>query len=368
MTLQAAISLGVTVRLLAADPADGAAAVSPHILIGSPTSIDALEALASTCDVLTFDHELVDVGILKRLESAGHVLRPSAATMAVAQDKGLQRVRFDAIGLSTPPHARVGSARGVLAFAEEHGWPVVVKACRGGYDGRGVWMLDTPTAVTDLVARAHAAGTALLVEAWVPIEREIAVLVARRPGGEAVVYPVVETVQVGGICHELLVPAPIPASLTEEARRLALTVAAELDVAGILAVEMFVTCDGLVISEVASRPHNSGHYSIEGCVTSQFENHLRAILDWPLGSAELTAPAVATANVLAGVETGDLAAALPRALAVDGVRVHLYGKAPRPGRKVGHVTATGTDLAEVRARAARAAALLAGRTPAEVHT
>lgn len=362
MMVQAATPLGITVRLLAAAPDDSAAQVCPNVSVGPPNSPEGMDALAAISDVITFDHELVDVSQLQRLEAAGHRLHPSAATVAIAQDKQQQRERFTAAGLPGPAWELVTDADAIACFAERHGWPVVAKAARGGYDGRGVWVLDGEPAARELVQRTRAAGVPLLVEAWVPIEREIAVLVARSPSGEMVVYPVVETVQRDGICHEVLAPAPISPVLAEEARRLALAVAEVVGVTGILAVEMFVSGGSVLINEIATRPHNSGHLSIEGSVTSQFENHLRAVLDWPLGRTELTAPAAVMANVLAGPETGSLTDALPDALRVPGVHVHLYGKAPRPGRKVGHVTVLGDDLTEARERATRAAALLAGRT------
>ncbi|MBI3968972.1 MAG: ATP-grasp domain-containing protein, partial [Chloroflexi bacterium] len=222
------------------------------------------------------------------------------------------------------------------------------------------WIVPVEQAARALVDQTAVAGVSLLAEQHVAIERELAVLVARRPGGEAVAYPVVETVQRDGICHEVLAPARIAPELSAEAERLALRIASAVDVVGILAVELFVVGEGLVVNEIATRPHNSGHFSIEGCQTSQFENHLRAILDWPLGLTGLVAPAAVMANVIAGPETRDLSANLPAALEVPGVRVHLYGKAPRPARKVGHVTALGEDLDAARERAKAAAAILRG--------
>ena len=360
MMVQAAISLGLRVRVLAARADDSAAQVWPDVTIGSPDSLDALSAFTAGCDVVTFDHELIDPDYLAALEAAGCCLRPSAATAIFAQDKGVQRERFASLGLPVPPHRSIGTAEEMIAFADEHGWPLVAKARRGGYDGRGVWLLDGPAAARSLVERTAGSGIHLLVERWLPIERELAVLVARRPGGEAVVYPVVETVQVEGICHEVLAPASIAPELAAAAERLTLSVAAVTGVVGILAVEMFVAEGTLSINEVAVRPHNSGHFSIEGSGTSQFENHLRAVLDLPLGGTALTAPAVAMANVLGGQNGADPRTNLPAALTLPGVHVHLYGKEARPGRKVGHVTALGDDPAEVRARASRAAALLVG--------
>ncbi|MGH2352728.1 MAG: 5-(carboxyamino)imidazole ribonucleotide synthase, partial [Chloroflexota bacterium] len=321
---------------------------------------DALAAFAAGCDVLTFDHELVDAGQLAALEAARYCLRPAAATMALAQNKRRQRADLGALGFPMPAHRLVRNAAELGAFAAEHGWPVVAKASRGGYDGRGVWVLADADAAAALLPEASARGLELLAEAWVPIEREVAVLVARRPGGEAVVYPIVETVQRDGICHELLVPAPISPELAAAARTLGLAIAEAVGATGILAVELFVSGGTPLINELAARPHNSGHYSIEGCITSQFENHLRAILDWPLGDTSLVAPAVATANVL-GASTEDPHTRLPDALAVPGAHVHLYDKPARPGRKLGHVTTTGNDVMEARARARQAAAILAGR-------
>jgi 5-(carboxyamino)imidazole ribonucleotide synthase len=365
MTFQAGISLGLTVRVLANSPDESAALVSPAVALGAPSSLGALTAFAETCDVVTFDHELVDAALLRWLEATGHVLRPSAATMAVGQDKLLQRREAEALGLPIPSYRHVCGADAIIAFAEEHGWPVVLKARRGGYDGRGVWVVTNAVEAERVALQARARGLYLLAEQWVPIERELAVLVARRPSGQMVVYPVVETVQIDGICHEVLAPAPVSPALAEEVRAIACRLAVALDVAGILAVELFVAGGRPMVNELAVRPHNTGHYSIEACVTSQFENHLRGVLDWPLGEPAMIVPAAVMVNVLGRPETGDPAERLPAALAVEGVRVHLYAKASRPGRKIGHVTAVGADPAEVRARARRAAALLAGGTAFE---
>ncbi len=366
MMVQAAIPLGLTPAVLATAPDESAALVAARSLIGPPTSLDALRSLAAVSDVVTFDHELVDAALLRRLEAEGHILRPSAAVMAVGQDKWFQRRELEQLGLPAPAFRPVPDLAAVEEFAATYGWPVVLKARRGGYDGRGVWVVHSPAGAAEVLVGARAAGTFMLAEEWIAIEREIAVLVARRPAGEAVTYPVVETVQRDGICHEVLAPAPIATGLADSARAFALHIAEALGVTGILAVEMFVTQAGtLVVNELAVRPHNSGHYSIEGCVTSQFENHLRAVLDWPLGASGLTAPAVVTANVLGAPQTGDLMSRLPDALALPGVHVHLYGKAARPGRKLGHVTVLGAVIAEARARAGRAAALLAGTGGAE---
>ncbi len=363
MMIQAAIPLGIRIELLAASPDDGAAQVATHVAVGDPGSYEAVLALAGRSDVTTFDHELVDVPALERIAAAGHRLHPGPATMAIAQDKGLQHDTFAAAGLPLPRWQRVRSSSDLAAFEDIAGGPLVLKAERGGYDGRGVWLVrdaSTASAVLDEAARR---GIPLLAEEAVALDREVAVMVVRSPSGAVVTYPVVETVQRDGILHELLVPAPIPAALAVEARELAHRIADLVGVTGVMAVEMFVSGGRLLVNEIATRPHNSGHYSIEGAVTSQFDNHLRAVLDWPLGDTTPTAPAIVTANVLGREDTPDPAAALPHVLAIQGAHPHLYGKTPRPGRKIGHVTVAGSDPASVRKRAIRAAGLLSGAIP-----
>ncbi|MFN8506777.1 MAG: 5-(carboxyamino)imidazole ribonucleotide synthase [Dehalococcoidia bacterium] len=362
MTYQAAIPLGVTLRVLSERADDGAALVSADAEIGSHTDLEALRRFAAGCDIVTFDHELAPPELLEQLAREGQVLRPSPAAMRFAQDKLWQREQFGALGLPVPAHAVVATAEDAAAFAAAHGgWPVVIKAARGGYDGRGVWVARTAEDAARVVAEGAAGGLRLFAEAMVELEREVAVLIARRPGGESVVYPVVETVQADGMCRELVSPAPIDPSVAAHARNIAERIADAIGVTGIMAVELFVARGGeVLVNEIATRPHNSGHHTIEGCVTSQFENHVRAVLDWPLGSTAPVAPAVVTVNVVGGAAGGDPRANLPRALAVPGVHVHLYGKGPRPGRKLGHVTALGEDANEVRERADRAAAILVG--------
>jgi 5-(carboxyamino)imidazole ribonucleotide synthase len=366
MTYQAGISLGISLKLLAERPDDGAALVASDVELGSPDSYDALSSFASSCDVTTFDHELVNAEHLRSLERDGHCIRPSADVVALVQNKRSMRERLDRLGFPVPPYRAVSGLAELLAFAERHGWPTVGKSIRGGYDGRGVWVLEGPDAAESLVQTASGAGIDLLVEAFVPIERELAIVVARRPGGQAVAYPLVETVQRNGICHELLVPARVSPVLAEQARDLGLAIAEAIGVVGILAVELFVAKGRLLVNELAARPHNSGHFSIEGCQTSQFENHLRAVLDWPLGSTDLLAQAVATVNVLGGTESVEPLDQLPEVLSDPGVRIHLYGKQARPGRKLGHVTVLAADLESALSRARRTAAGLVRSSAVEV--
>jgi 5-(carboxyamino)imidazole ribonucleotide synthase len=358
MTHQAAIALGQSLRVLAAAPGDPAALVCADVRPGRADDLAAVRAFAAGCSAVTFDHEQVPQDVLRALAAGGVAVHPGPDALLFAQDKLVMRRRLAGLGVPVPAFTEITAPGQLADFAAEHG-RVVLKAVRGGYDGRGVWM--DPDAA--LVAELLAAGTPLMAEAAVPLRRELAALVARSPYGQASAWPVVETVQEDGQCVQVLAPAP---GLDEDhalaAQRLALRLASELGVTGLLAVELFEdTAGNVLVNELAMRPHNSGHWTIEGSRTSQFEQHLRAVLDYPLGATTPTAPAVVMANVLgADVEP---------AMGVDervhhlfarfpDVKVHLYGKAARPLRKVGHVTVLGEDMAAVRERAALAAAWL----------
>jgi 5-(carboxyamino)imidazole ribonucleotide synthase len=369
MTHQAAIALGQSLRVLATDPDDGAAIVAADVHLGQPTDLEALRRFAKGCDVVTFDHEHVPGEHIRALVAEGATVHPGADALHHAQDKQAMRERLTRLGLPVPRWQPVSSVAEVTAFAAGTGWPVVLKAARGGYDGRGVWVVEDPGQAAERLAAAHATGLRLLAEERLRLHRELAVQLARSPFGQVAVYPVVQTVQSGGVCVEVIAPAPDLAEETAvKIQEWAIRIAAELDVVGLLAVELFDTGSRIMINELAMRPHNSGHWSIEGARTCQFEQHLRAVLDYPLGSCELTAPAVVMANVLAATTPPrqPLDERLHHMFAAEpAVRVHLYGKRPRPGRKVGHVTALGDDPAEVRARAARAARLLRDGTTDE---
>ncbi|MBU2668848.1 5-(carboxyamino)imidazole ribonucleotide synthase [Actinoplanes bogorensis] len=353
MTHQAAIALGQSLRVLSVSPDDSAALVAADVRLGSHTDLAALREFAKGCEAVTFDHEHVPTAHIAALEAEGVKIFPGSAALLYAQDKGSMRSRLAELGAPVPRWAHVSTASDISDFSGGE-WPVVAKATRGGYDGRGVWMLSSPAAAEDLVAT----GTSLIVEEKVPLRRELAALVARSPFGQVAAYPVVETVQKDGICVEVLAPAPgLSESLALEAQQLAIDLANSLGVVGLLAVELFETDDGIVVNELAMRPHNSGHWTIEGARTSQFEQHLRAVLDYPMGETSLTAPAVVMANVLGGEPGGmSIDERLHHLFAQDpGARVHLYGKLVRPGRKIGHVTVLGDDMTSVRARAVRAA-------------
>ncbi|HEY2312217.1 MAG TPA: 5-(carboxyamino)imidazole ribonucleotide synthase [Streptosporangiaceae bacterium] len=359
MTAAAAIGLGIRFRVLAAAPDESAAQVCADTVLGDYRSTDDLLAFAAGCDAITFDHEHVPPPQLAALEQAGFAVRPSAAALRLTQDKLAMRARLTELGVPCPRFEPVANLDDVLAFADRTSWPVVLKAVSGGYDGRGVWVCRSGAEVADVLSH----GLSLLAEEFVPFQRELAVLIARSPSGHGAVYPVVETIQRDGINHEVLAPAPgLADDLAEGAIQLGLTLARDLDVIGLLAVELFETRRGLLVNELAMRPHNSGHWTIEGARTSQFEQHLRAVLNWPLGAPTATAPCVVMANVLGG-DDPDLHGKLNHVMAADpALKVQLYGKPVRPGRKVGHVTALGSDLATVRERARRAARYLAAGT------
>jgi 5-(carboxyamino)imidazole ribonucleotide synthase len=356
MTAAAAIGLGVRFRVLAAAADDSAAQVCADAPVGDYRSADDLMVFAAGCDVVTFDHEHVPEPALRALEAAGHAVRPHSGALRLTQDKLTMRRRLGELGVPVPRAVPVASQADVEAIADRTDWPVVLKALSGGYDGRGVWVCRSYAEIAEVIAH----GVPLIAEEFVPFERELAVLIARSPSGHGAAYPVVQTIQRDGICHEVLAPAPnLPSHLAKEAIRLGLGLARDLDVIGLLAVELFETGGRLMVNELAMRPHNSGHWTIEGARTSQFEQHLRAVLNLPLGAPTLTAPCVAMANVL-GAGDPDLQGKLGHVLAADpALKIQLYGKPVRPGRKVGHVTALGDDMASARDRATRAARFLA---------
>ncbi|OLZ56976.1 5-(carboxyamino)imidazole ribonucleotide synthase [Amycolatopsis keratiniphila] len=359
MTHQAAISLGQSLRVLAAGENESAGLVAGEVVQGHHTDLEALRSFAAGVDVLTFDHEHVPGEHLLTLAMEGVTIRPDPAALSMAQNKLVMREMMAGLEIPGPAFAEVSSVDDVLAFGDKHSWPVVLKAAQGGYDGRGVWMLDTAQHARETVPELLDAGTPLLVEEKVVMRRELSALVARSPFGQGAAWPVVETVQSGGINTEVLAPAPgLSLERTQEAQDLALRIAATLNVTGLLAVELFETDEGLLVNELAMRPHNSGHWTQDGSKTSQFEQHLRAVLDYPLGVTDLVAPACVMANVLGAPETPEMGPdeRLHHLFArYPDIRVHLYGKGERPGRKLGHVNLVGERMEELRDRALLAA-------------
>ncbi|MFA9431264.1 5-(carboxyamino)imidazole ribonucleotide synthase [Egicoccus sp. AB-alg2] len=369
MLLPPAARLGLSLVFLAR-PGDAVAAVWPDVVEGEPDA-DGLRRLAERVDVLTVEHELVDLDTMRALEAEGLPVRPSAATLQTATDKVRQREVLGAAGVPVAPWVLATTVAEIAAFGDAHGWPLVCKRPRGGYDGRGVWMVDDLDAAAAVVEEVG--GEPLLLEPKLALTRELAVLVARRPGGQTAVYDPVETVQVDAMCREVLQPPRVAPDVVRRARDIGQLVADTIGSVGMLSVELFVGrppgsghagTDEVLLNELAARPHNAGHVTIEGALTSQFENHLRAVADLPLGATTSRGPA-AMVNVVGGqVDPADrLAATLAR---VPAAAVHLYGKDYRPGRKLGHVTAVGDDVEAARVVAERAADLLTAAAAEEV--
>jgi 5-(carboxyamino)imidazole ribonucleotide synthase len=361
-----ATALGLGLRVLSEAPDASAALVIPQSPPGLHTDLEALRRLAAECDVVTFDHEHVPPEHLHALEDAGAVVHPSSSALLHAQDKVVMRRRLSELGIPCPRWAAVGDRAALGRFGDQVGWPLVLKTPRGGYDGKGVLVVGSPEEADGWLARLGP-DDVLLAEERVAFGRELAVLVARSPMGQASAWPVVETVQEDGICTEVIAPAPdLSPDLAAAATAAALRVAGELDVTGVLAVELFELSDppaggpAFVVNELAMRPHNSGHWTIDGSVTSQFEQHLRAVLDLPLGDPRPRARWTVMANVLGG-DYPELYSAYRHLLARDpALKVHIYGKTVRPGRKIGHVTVCGDDLDDLRERARHAADFLRG--------
>ncbi|MBK9738023.1 MAG: 5-(carboxyamino)imidazole ribonucleotide synthase [Actinobacteria bacterium] len=361
MSAAPAAALGIGLRVLAADASDPAAQVIHDVALGRHDDLDALRRFAAGCAVVTFDHEHVPPAHLEELESMGVAVRPGPAALFHAQDKIHMRQALTDAGIPCPRWRVVTAVPDVVEFAAEADWPVVLKTSRGGYDGRGVWVVESAAQAAEVLASPLAGGAQWLAEEHIDFVQELSAQVARSPHGQAVAYPVVRTLQAGGICSEVVAPAPgLSVTRAVAAQEIALRIARDLNVTGMLAVEMFDDGYSLYVNELAMRPHNSGHWTIEGAATSQFENHLRAVLDLPLGSPAPHAPYAVMVNILGG-EVGNLYSAYRHVLARDpGLKVHLYGKEVRPGRKVGHVTVIGHDYEELLARGRHAADYFAG--------
>lgn len=369
MTHQAAIELGQTLRVLAGSIDEPAAQVSPDVVLGSHEDLAALRKAALGSNALTFDHEHVPTEHLDVLVSEGVNVQPPPQALVYAQDKLAMRRKLSEMGAPVPAFAEVTWAEDVVRFGAEHGWPVVLKAVRGGYDGRGVWITDDSDEAEAIVTEQLDKGVTLMVEQAIEFTRELSAMVARSPFGQGASWPVVETVQRSGQCAVVLAPAPqLSADLAAEAEQLALRVSSELGVVGAMAVELFETTDGkLIVNELAMRPHNSGHWTQDGARTSQFEQHLRAVLDYPLGDPSPIAPVTVMANILGAPEapTMSMDERLHHLFArMPDVKVHLYGKDERKDRKIGHVNVVGgavgspddaAYVAAVRERAERAA-------------
>ncbi|WP_083435471.1 5-(carboxyamino)imidazole ribonucleotide synthase [Pseudarthrobacter siccitolerans] len=372
MMAPAATALGFELRVLAESDDVSAVSAVPSSPVGDYKDLETLLEFSKGLDVMTFDHEHVPPAHLRALQEAGVNVQPGPDALVHAQDKLVMRAAIDRLELPNPVWASVSDVAALVAFGEETGWPVVLKTPRGGYDGKGVRIISSPAEAAE-TGDWFEAMSPLLAEAKVEFTRELSALVARTPDGEARAWPVVHTVQVDGVCDEVIAPAlDIPVEVAAAAEDAALRIASELDVTGVLAVELFETPGtgaGFLVNELAMRPHNTGHWTQDGSVTSQFEQHLRAVLNLPLGATDALAPVVVMKNFLGG-DNQDLFSAYPLALASEpAAKVHCYGKSVRPGRKIGHVNLTGTstaDVDDVRRRAAVVAGIIRdGRVPAE---
>jgi len=369
------VGLSITLSVLADRAQASAAPVVPSSAVGDLSDIDVVRAFARECDVVTFDHEQVPAEVLAALEADGVVLHPCPAALALAADKLAMRRRLSEIEVACPRWAQVSGRASLKSFGDRVGWPVVVKVPKGGYDGNGARVVGSPEEVADWLDQvgldvAQGGGPlldGLLAEQKVDFVRRLAVLVARSPSGQASSWSVVETAQSGGICTQVLAPAPgLDPNLAAVATEAALRIAGAFAVTGVMAVEMFEVRDprtgeaAYMVDDLAMGPHHSGHWSIDGSVTSQFEQHLRAVLDLPLGDTSLRAPWTVMGNVLGG-QHSDLYPAYRHLMARDpALKVHLYGKGVRAGRTIGHVNVSGADLGDLRTRANHASDYLQG--------
>ena len=368
MLAEAASALGIETVVLAESDSEGAAKTATELKIGSPHDRAAMEDLAQSVDVVTFDHELVDLEIIAELESSGVRLSPSSSALLYAVDKAEMRSLLHARGLPCPAFEIIapGDTSSAKALGEQFGWPFVIKAARGGYDGKGVFVVQDATEAADVIASLHERNITALIEENVEIVSELAALICRSHDGEIVAWPVVETAQFDGVCREVLIPGSLSEQHRLEGEAIARAVGDVVGVVGIMAVELFVTKDGLLINELAMRPHNSGHWTQDGSVTSQFENHLRAVANLPLGSTEVNARAVASVNIFGTQEGGSLDGFLGAGLKVEGAHIHLYGKESRKGRKLGHVTVCGSNPDDVRNAAWESATALGTEVPHQI--
>lgn len=360
MMTQAAISLGIETAIFERTGDTPAARLTHQQFVGAWNDADLLAQFASVCDAVTLENEFVDHAVLRTLEERGLPVYPSASTLASVQDKLMQKQTMQAVGLPMPPFIAVESAADIQGAAAELGWPLVLKSRRDGYDGYGNATLRSAEDIAPALEKLNRRGSALYVEGFVPFVRELAVMVVRGQDGETRAYPVVETIQQNHICHIVRAPADIPAETAKQATAIAARAVEAVNGVGIFGVELFQLENGdILYNEIAPRPHNSGHYTIEGCVTSQFENHVRAVLGWSLGSTALVAPAVVMVNLLGKRDGAVNPEGIKTALAVPGAHLHIYGKREsRTGRKMGHITVLGDSVEQAEALARKAANLV----------
>lgn len=356
MMTQAAVSLGVEIVIFEQTPDSPAGRLTKHDVVGRWGDLDKLKQFTDLCDVVTLENEFVDAELLAQIEAWGVPVYPSARTLAQVQDKLIQKQTLLKNGVAMPAFSAVDQPSDVVNFATQVGYPVVLKKRRNGYDGYGNALIESETDIQTAFDKLGGAEGGLFVEAFVDFGQELAVMVLRSRDGEMIAYPVVETVQKDHRCHIVRAPASVNDAIWKRAEQIAMQAVDAVDGVGVFGVELFLLRDGTVVyNEIAPRPHNSGHYTIEGCLTSQFENHIRAVLGWSFGSAQMVKPCAVMVNILGGFD-GAVAEDVARAaLTVPNAHLHLYGKRDvRIGRKMGHVTVIGDDLAECERLALRA--------------
>ena len=348
MMIAPATALGIKLLPFASSASDSAAQITPCI-IGDYTDLDAVKKFAALCDVVTFEHELIPLSVIKALESAGVTVRPSSESFIYSQDKEMMRKKL--------AHFNSPQSQVVSTSSEITNYPVIAKSISGGYDGRGVWKVNSPDELQALLKN----NPKLLIEELIDFDYEIAVMVARSPHAQATSWSPTQTVQSDGICIMTITPVPqMDNDLREKAQKIALDIAAEVKLIGVMAVEMFVKGNELFINELAMRPHNSGHWTIEGSRTSQFEQHLRAILDLPLGDPAMTEDFAVMGNILGKNKTDMYRPYLHLMARNPSLKFHMYAKEVRPGRKIGHVNIIGKDLVELRTEIEHAVDYMSG--------
>ncbi len=348
MMVAPATALGVDLLLFAQSSEDSAAQITNHI-VGDYKNVDDLREFAKKCSVITFEHELIPVSVIRILEAEGIVIRPSSDSFIFSQDKAQMRVRLSKF--PAPKWKVITSSEGVTEF------PLIAKSIVGGYDGRGVWKIDGLNELEQVLAQ----NGKLLIEELLEFNCEIAVMVARSPHGQASTWAPTQTIQLDGICISTVTPAPdISEDVAVRAQKMALDIAKEIGLVGVMAVEMFVRGEDIYVNELAMRPHNSGHWTIEGARTSQFEQHLRAILDLPLGDTSMNSSFAVMGNILGGTKSDMFRPYLHLMARSPGLKIHQYKKEVRLGRKIGHVTAVGENILDLRESVDHALAYMSG--------
>ena len=360
MTALSALEFGCDIHILERKPEGPAMDLAGKTFIGDWDNTADLLKLAEHADVVTLENEFVDANSLAELEKAGHTLFPTAKSIALVQDKYIQKQTLREAGLPLTPFQAIGSRVEIIEFAKEFNWPLVIKTRRNGYDGKGNATINNAGEIDAAWEKLDGDKGTLYAEAFCPFVSELAIIITTSRHGDVATYPLVGSVQRDHICHLVRAPAPISNSITENAIDIAQRAVSAIGAVGSFGVEMFLTKDnGVIINELAPRVHNSGHYTIEACECSQFENHVRAVLGWPLGSTKMIKPAAAMVNLLAQDHGSGQAAGLDKALAIPGVHIHIYGKELSiPGRKMGHVTALAETVSEAENAAQSAANLL----------